>query len=334
MAHEPVYRPVLKEALNMSWRSPRLWPLALGAGILLTGSVYDVAWRMMNALAPQASLSAFLGVFWSRATNSWSQFSLGETIFGGVQVFQITALFTILGFAIAGLSVICQGALVFAVGNNRIGKQPTMRELLAVGARSFWPVLVLNIMSLAVLLATRALFAISLSVAADSGKAGPYFLSILAFITFTVIAAAAAIIQIFALNAMILQGATLAQALVRGARILERHWVVAVETAVILFVAALVSSAAVLIANIALGLPLFFLLLAVTALGPPFLLTMMFVTSIVLFGLVLLAVGGWLIVFQYSSWTLLYRRVGEGGALPKLHRWVRSITHDTHIPGA
>lgn len=53
--HEPLYRPILRSAFQIAWQEKRLWWIALLAGILLTGSVYDIIWRGLNALAPQAS---------------------------------------------------------------------------------------------------------------------------------------------------------------------------------------------------------------------------------------------------------------------------------------
>jgi hypothetical protein len=43
---------------------------------------------------------------------------------------------------------------------------------------------------------------------------------------------------------------------------------------------------------------------------------------------------GYLVTLQYATWTLLYQRLGEGGALPKVHRWVRQFVHGFHVPGS
>jgi hypothetical protein len=49
---------------------------------------------------------------------------------------------------------------------------------------------------------------------------------------------------------------------------------------------------------------------------------------------VVLGVFGFVIQLHYTSWTLMYRKLGEGGVLPKLHRLARSFIHRTSVPGA
>jgi hypothetical protein len=40
----------------------------------------------------------------------------------------------------------------------------------------------------------------------------------------------------------------------------------------------------------------------------------------------LVVTAAYTIQLQYATWTFLYRRLGEGGVVPKLHRVVRNIT--------
>jgi hypothetical protein len=331
---EPLYRPVLREAFRVAWRGARLWPLALVAGILLSGSVADVVWRMSNALAPQASLSSAVTLFWARALQGWSGFQLTDILIGGVRVFQISALFLIIGFAIAGLSVICQGALVFAIGTGRATKRLRVRDAITVGARAFWPVFVLNLFGSVILIATRSLLGMIIALAHSTGSAGVYLLYLASFTVFVLLAILVTIIQIFALNAMILQGATIVQAIERAAKMVQAHWVAVTETALILFVLSLGAWVAALLANALLAIPVFTLLMTASLLGSQTLTFASLLLLLIGILLVLLTVLGAFITLQYATWTLLFRRMGEGGVVPKIHRWFRHLTHGYHVPGA
>ena len=331
---EPLYRPILREAFQITWRGARLWPLALAAGILLSGSISDVVWRMTNALAPQASLSSAVSLFWARALQGWSGFQITDILIGGVRVFQISALALILGFAVAGLSVICQGALVFAIGTGRVTKRLRMRDAITVGARAFWPVFVLNILGAVILIATRSLLGIIIAMAHSAGSTGIYLLYLASFTVFVLLAILVTIIQIFALNAMILQGATIVQAIERAAKMVQQHWVTITETALILFVLSLGAWVAALLANALLAIPVFMLLMTGLLLSSHTLVSASLFMGIILLIIVLLMVLAAFITLQYATWTLLFRRMGEGGMLPKIHRWFRHLTHGYHVPGA
>ena len=331
---EPDYRPVLRNAFHAAWEEKRYWWVALLAGMTLTGSVYDVGWRMMNAFAVPSIPGGVWNSFWIKAAAAWPKLSLTDTIIGGMKVFQITAFFLIILFACFAASMIAQGALVYAMGAKRSGRSPGVKEALTVGARALWPVLVLNVFVMLVLMATRGLIAIALSGVVSNTTALSYLAYILAFIAFVIVSVVVIMIQIFALNAMILQGSTLAQALERGAELLAEHWIVAVETAALLFVITVGASVLIVALNMVVGLPLFMLLILAAILQSRVLLALTLYVAVALFILSALAVGGFLIQLHYATWTFLYRKLGEGGVLPKIHRWVRWLTHGYHVPGA
>lgn len=332
---DPIYRHVLRDAFTRAWEAKRIWPVALIAGILLSGSVYDVIWRLLNSLASQTSLTVTVGFFTQQAFHSWSQFNLADMILSGVQVFQLTAVILILGFAVAACSIIGQGALVFFLG-NRGGRRtgPTIKESLSVGAHAFWPIFVLNLLVLFVLWATRSALAVTLSMTADAGTIGSYFLYLAAFTVFAAVAITAVIIQIFALQAMILQGATLIQSLERAGRALQGHWVIAVETALLLFLISLIAGFLFTAATLAFMVPLFLIIMLGSMLGINNFIGIVMPVGVALFVAALLVLGAYLITLQYATWVNLYRRLGEGGALPKLHRWYRQLIHGFHVPGS
>ncbi len=329
--HEPIYRPVLREAFTLAWKEKRLWIVSVLAGITLTGSVYDVIWRGMNALAPKASILGAISPFWMKATETWPGLTVSELVIGSLNVLLITAFLLLITFAIFASSIIAQSTVVYALGARRRGRIPTFRDALTVGARALWPVLALNIMALCVLWATRALIAIALAFIAEQPTALTYLLYLVSFIVIIAIGALAIVIQVFALNAIILQGATLAQAIVRGFEVVRRHWVTVVETAAILFVISVGAYVLTITASLLLALPYALLLLISVVVKSGFLFAAISVIFIALFVMILLLVFGFTVQLHYATWTLMYRRLGEGGVLPKLHRIARRFIHGKRI---
>ncbi len=332
--HEPVYRPIIREAFRVAWVEKRYWPVAIFAGILLSGSIYDVVWKALNALAPQATLIGTVAVFSSQASATWSRLSTANLIIGGAQVLVVTLFALVIGFAIFAASVVAQSALVFAVGAQGKKSNGSVRTAIAVGARALWPVFVLNLIAMAVLFASRALIALALSFLLAYGGGAIFLAYLLSFIVFTCVGIATVIVEIFALNAMILQGATLAQAIERGLVLLKQDWVTAIETAVILF--AISFGALILLAALGMVITFVFLMLFLLAIAAKTALiaTIVGVTYFTLIAVFILTLFGFIVLVHYAAWTLLYRRLGEGGVVPKLHRIVRSWVHSYGVKGA
>jgi hypothetical protein len=330
---EPLYRPVLREAFATAWREKRFWWVALLAGMIMTGSLYDVLWKGLNSLAPQGSVSATFAGLWGNAVTAWGGLSITDTVIGAIDVFLLSSFSIIMAVAVFGIASIAQGALVYGLGHMRRARPPRVKDSLTVGARAVWPIMVLNIFALSVLWAMRALIAIALSFTVSDTTAASYLLYLAAFVAFIALAGATVIVQIFALNAMILQGATLAQAIERGVMVFRRHWVISVETAAILFVISVGAWILTVALNMLMSVPLFMIAMIAVFLNSGLLFWATLYIGILLFFAIMLAIAGFVIELHYATWVILWKRLGEGGVLPKVHRWFRSLLGIAHVPG-
>ena len=112
----------------------------------------------------------------------------------------------------------------------------------------------------------------------------------------------------------------------RAYELFKRHWIVTLETAVLqaliamTFVIAFVGFAFVAI------IPIVMAIITSAALDSA---GLYYLATGVGVGLLFLAFCtgiAFLTHFQYATWTYLYRRIGEGGAVAKLHRIYRQLT--------
>lgn len=328
---ESIYRPILRDAFFSTWKNKYLWFIAIIAGILLTGSVSDIFWKNLNALSAQNSILTLLYPFWSQAIITWSGVSLSSIIIGSLSVLLNTVFFLVIAFAIFGASAICQGTLIHSIGSDH---KPSFKASLAVGAHALWPILVLNILTIAFLVGCRSFIAIALATLITEATTGSYLIYLLSFIVFCIISAGASVIQIFAMNAMILQGATLIQGLERGWKLLLRHWVTAIETIAILFLISFGAYVLIIAVGMLLVVPFAVLLLTSAYIDSSVLFLLVTIVFILLFLIFLLGAFGFIVLMHYTTWTQLYKKMGEGGVLPKIHRIVREFTHQTFVPGS
>ncbi len=329
--HTPVYRVVLREALQVAWNEKRFWILAFLASALTTAGVYDVLWTAASSISLQGSL--FAEQFGNAIIHS-------VTVRGGTSLERILhvlgnveflAFIVLILLAFGALACIGQAGLVYAIGAKKRGKTPTLQDALRMGSRAIWPVIALNVLALGAIWLLRFLGSLPLSFAIQDPSIGIYAAHLVSFILSLFLIFIVAVIEIFALNALVLQGAHVNTALARGWELLKEHWVVVIETAVLqVIIAAFIWMAFLVLFSIGI-VPaiIFFVSAAVTN-------SIVFLGLAVTFG-VLLFVGGlfaltaFTVQFQYATWTLLYRRLGEGGVVPKLHRIFRDLSGSTNI---
>lgn len=323
----PVYRDVLSRALRAAWEERRFWPLAFCASLLLSGGIYDVIWKAFNSISDQ---SVLINLPTNQAQVIGRSFSSAFTgaanvisVITGLQAVIVVAIFLI---ALAALSCICQGALVYALGAIHRGNQPNVREALRVGGAAFWPIAALNALSLTTIWILRFLIAFSLSLTLSSAAWFNGLMYFGSFLLFGALVFVMSLIQIFALNALILQGAPINEAILRGYLLFKKHWIVALETTGLLLLLAMFVGVVFLCLYLLMTIPLIAAIIGASVMKSPGLLYGAMGVGLVLFFLGTMAATAFLTQLQYATWTLLYRRLGEGGVLPKLHRWVRDIS--------
>lgn len=324
--HKPIYREVLTHAIRTAWNDRRYWVLALFAGILTTAGSYDVLWNAVTSVLSQGqTMSSSVGGILIQSVNTVRASSLDHWLVaaGGVEVLLFMALLTL---GVAVISCASQGALIFAIGARRKGDQPTLREAWLVGAQALWPMIALNVLVFAVLWILRFLVSFPLYLALANTTSTMYIVYLVSFIVFVPLAFFTAIVQIFALNALILQGAPILDAIRRGIEMVRRHWLVIVETAILQIAISVGIFILFFVAVLCGMIPLFAMTLLAAAAGSVSLFSLSLAVAAIAFVLGLIFTACFTIHLQYATWTYLYRRLGEGGVMPKLHRLFRSAT--------
>ncbi len=267
-----------------------------------------------------------IGAGWHGAFSSFSN------VLGTINALEAAVILCILLLAILAASCVAQGALVYLLGAHRSGEKTPYRKALSVGAQAFWPIAMLNVMVLFIFAVLRFFVALPMWVAAERGSLGLALLYVVLFVVFVAVTLILTIMQLFALNAMILQGASVADAILRGWQLFKRHWLVCLETAVILAVISILINIAVSYMIFMLAVP--FLLALITAAVVQS--TFMFYFVGILCGVFAVSLCLVLVAFlsqlQYATWTFMYRRLGEGGVVPKIHRLIRSVYGGYTVP--
>jgi hypothetical protein len=327
--HPPLYRHVVRDAWKAAWREKRLWFFAIFAALLQTGGVLDVFFSSLNDLGAQAEAAVSAG-FW-REFFGLSQFGVMEAAkgwLGHVQVWQAVLFGSLFVFTMAALSVIAQGALVAGLGARIRGRELTVRECFAAGVSCFGTVALLNIFTLSVIRLSRFLILVPLASAMRGSSPSAGMAALLAGLAFFVVSLVFTVVHLFALNALVLQEASLREAIGRGFRLLKQVWLAALETTGLLFLIGLGLLVGGLLVTFVMAIPLLSLMFLALLVPAPMVAVVSQLLIWLLFIVIVVAVGAFAILFQYGVWQQLYLRAGEGGAMAKLHRWTKWLTGD------
>ena len=331
LSPKPMYREAIRQALTAAWTGRRFWVLSLLAGILMSAGSYDIVWRTFQRLQHEPTFLLIIPglTFVQRlAANATSGATHVFSILGGIETLVVISLIVL---AVAVISCAAQGGLVYALGNAKRSSL-SAGEAFRAGSAGLWPIIVLNLFSLGSVWVLQILLHLPVVLGVPFHDLWRFSLYAAASVLFVLMAFSISILHIFTLNGMILQGSPLREALGRGYRLFKNNWLIVLETCLIQAAISVSIWLAFAIVFVVAMIPVFVLLVAAAMVDSSALFSFSLLTGVIIFLVSSLAVGGFTIQFQYATWTAVYRRLGEGGAMPKIHRLIRSILGQQTVP--
>lgn len=319
--HRPLYRIVVREALETAWRLRQFWPFAIFATILQTGGVLDaflVAFREIGIRSHMLASGSWIGLsgIWSASRGMHSLNALVSSI-GFFQAILCSALVIAV---ILSLALIAQGALVFGINGVIRGRTPTIKECIEIGARFLPKTLGLNIIILGILWISRFALLISISSVLRHPSYWNFIGAFMATIVFLVFSIALTAIHLFALNGMIFDKLSLHQSLQNALSVAKKGWLVLVETAVLMTAVGVCILFASSLLFIVASIPLWLLLISSLFLSAGSLFFTVSAIQAVFLVVTLFVAGAFTVTFQYDTWSQVFTHIDEHKALSKLHR--------------
>ncbi|KAA0206398.1 hypothetical protein EDM68_02760 [Candidatus Uhrbacteria bacterium] len=320
--HRPLYREIVPAAIKGAWRHRWLWPIALVAGLVQTGGIVDAVLLSLKRIRLE-SVTLF-DASWADSLNTiWGRIVGAQDVLEAILQAQNLVVAVTIVIATLLLSFICQGALVYGIGGSVHGKLPGFRESLHVGAINLGRVFALNVVTLGLTWLARFLLLVPLAVFSEEPSSALALASVGMAVLYILAVLSLTAIHFFSLNAIVLQGAHVTPALERAALMLRASWVTVIEIALILFGVGMLTFGLGLALFVAMWLPLFLLQLGAALMNFETLFVFANFLGSLLFFLVMLSAGAFNLSFQYRAWNLLFVRLGEGGAVAKMHRVLR-----------
>ena len=319
LKEQSLYRDLIRGAWEIAWHRRELWLLGLLASLLMmNGGAFEFITRAIFKISSGEPFSGSV---------AYAQIAL-DSMASGDAATQTSIFFTILLLAavfalVVVVATAASGGLLGAAAKKALKRPTNPRGAFTDGMSKLGPLILTQAVGRIVIFCAFALAALGVYFTfADVGS------MTLAIILFVVFAAATLIVSFLMMmtNAGIMVGGERwVNAVHDACRFLRKHWLISFEMIALIFVIALAAAVAIILVALVLLVPFALILIALAALHVTYGLTVL----MFIYGLLALAaivtVGSMLAVFEHAAWALLYVRLADRGAAPKLERLWRMI---------
>ena len=317
------YRSLLKQAWEVCWKHKYLWFLGLFASLTAAGGSWEYQLLAQNFNqgmidGSYSRLSAILTLadvvknfFWG-IVNLFSYDFL--TILNALSLLIIAFVF--IAFFV-WLAITCQAALVADVKKINSSKKKelilSLRESLTAGHNHFWSVFSLNLMIKIVI--SLVFFITGLPLLFMALSSTPILVTVytVLFVILVPVAVSLSLLLKYAIAYRVLDNKSFVSALENAGKLFSKNWLVSLEMAIILFIINFLASIVVLVILSLFLLPLLLLGL-MFQIGWLIIMTMLLAISLIII------FGSILTTFQVTTWTNLFLRLKDKGAMAKLER--------------
>lgn len=319
------YRATLRRAWQITARHKKLWIFGFFAALLGNGGEYEFLLNQFGNISKNdwgvaGGLLAFLG---SSGQNGWMMITkLAQNL--PTAAFATLGVIVVLAILALWLAVSAQGALIKGVVEVEGGAEINFNSLFRAGRERFWPLLAIVIASrfLAVFILAvigAPLMALWLLASGNAAALGLTFLALVLaaplFILFSLIAKLAAAYQMT-------EGGSWRKSFTSALALFANHWLVMVETALLLFIINLIVGLLFVAAIALIAAPFLLLAYFFAGQGQTMLVALLAELGAALFVIFLVLFGSALATFQNSAWTVLFLRIRRERHMPKLLRIV------------
>lgn len=301
-----LYKDVISEGWHFTTRHSQLWFLGLFAAFIVgNGGEIDRYLRYTNSLVKDGSI--LNPDFWTQY--SWFIFAqnMGDMLMAGnINIWLFTILFIASAIVVVYMMMVSQGGLIYAAGRDQV----SFKQAFTNGARHALQLFFLNLATY-LIITVLALLMVVVVVGFDlkSINETRNLLMIIGTLTLIPLVLIVSFVARYAANYIVLESMHLAKAVSAAWKLLMNNLLVTVEMAVVVLVFALVVNLALLLVTFLIIAPyLSTIFVAETSEVIVQLFNGAFIGAIT-YTIGLLLVGSIFSTWQWTAWTLLFKRL-------------------------
>ncbi len=329
-----LYRPILKQAWQLTWRHKFLWLFGFFAAWIGTAGEYDFIIRGFELIREKSSviinIREFIvstGIF-SAATSQGLKNLVVNSPWSLIPLIILLLIFILAVILIIWAIITSQNGLITSIKSLAGGKTTNFQEGLSIGMAKFWPVFWLNVIyKLVIFILFLTLGVIFTFILATAFADLQYWIGFIylilffvGFIIFIPLIIAISFVIRYAICYIVIKNYRLGEAIKRGISLFINNWLISLELAFILLMLYLAASILLLLLTIAIIAPLILLLFTFISIKFIFAANFIVLLALIIFLMIAIIAVSIFSTFLWSCWTLLFIQLTEKGGSSKLVR--------------
>jgi len=328
-----LYKNILSQAWQITWRNKYLWFFGLFAALLGNGGEYEIIVRGLSgetgqSLFPGLRRVAETGIFSKQALVNIKQL-IEQDLFSIIMIAVVGLVIFILFCFLVWLAVVSQAALVnnsAKIITKKKAQELGVQDGIISGIKNFWPVLGLNIVIKLIIYSLFALLSLPfILTTVKTGVTTASFTYLIAFIIFVPVAIALSFMIKYAIAYVVIQGSNFFKSIKEGWQLFVKNWLISIEMAFFLFFINLLVGFAAILIILVLMVPFLFLALVFYYLVGFTGFWAMAVLALIVFLIIIILTGAALATFQISAWTGLFLELINKGGSSKIERVISAV---------
>lgn len=327
MKPKTLYRDILKNAFNITFKNKILWFLGLFAAPLVGIAEYKIAANIFNGVNGELLFEGWpqiFGIFISQFKDMIKVF-ITDPVFGFIILVILFAVILFIFFLI-WISVVAQCALIDGINqsNQKAVANAKLNAFIGSGVKNFLPVFSIHffvklILTLSFLLVSLPIIIIVIG----NNNILPSVLYVIFSLIFMPIIIIIMFSSKYAINYIIIEREKFFDSIKKGCGLFFDNWLISIEMSLILFLVSIFTGIAVVAVGSFIVLPLMLLVYIFIQIQLIFLVKFILVFSLLLLLILSLLFAAIFSTFQYSSWVLLFNKLtkNDGRVAGRLARW-------------
>lgn len=319
-----LYRPMLKEALVLTWKFKYLWFFGLFAALAGNGGAFNLG---MKNLEKVESGGVWLTNFKTAVADlsvKFSGFNLRDALetIDALGVVLFVLLIAVMIFFL-WLTISCQAGLAYGSRQAMEGRRGIFEEVMKKGISKFWPALLLNILLSAVIMLALALVSLPFMILymSSSNVLWQVILILLSFIVLVPVAIVLSLIVRYALLYVVNEDLHIGEALKKAWHLFVKNWIVSLEMGFLLFLVNLLTGILLMILMVFVALPFVMLGMLFVNLGSGGFVWLIVAVGVLTFIALMFLYAAMWNTFEMASWVILFEKIKGGVVYSKILRW-------------
>jgi len=319
-----LYRGIIKQAIDITWKSKYLWFFGLFAALLGNGGEYEILYRALAGNFSEDFFGGFrqiasTGIFSTQGLRNLADLLVTQPISVIIAILVLLIFLALFAFMLWLVNV-SQAAMV----NNTLAKidnkKVTFREALDSGMSKFWPVFGFNLVSKMITIVSLSVISLIIILGNNMRSVMSTIVYVFVVILFIPIAMSFSFIVKYGIGYAVISNEKFLAAFQSGWNLFKKNWLISLEMAFILYIINIIIALLFIVVVLVFATP--FALLAFLASGLSMTGMFLFIVGlgIIFFFASLIIAGSLVATFQISAWTSLYIELIGKGAKSKLVR--------------